>query len=74
MFAQKNNLAEKIRILLLKEKMTVVDLAKATDSSSQNWYNKLSRDNFTEDDLIKIAKATNSVVEINFVRENGEKI
>lgn len=74
MFAQKNNLAEKIRILLLKEKMTVVGLAKATDSSSQNWYNKLSRDNFTEDDLIKIAKATNSVVEINFVRENGEKI
>lgn len=74
MFAKKNNVAEKIKILLVKEKMSVVDLAKATDTSSQNWYNKLGRDNFTEDDLIKIARATNSIVEINFIRENGEKI
>ncbi len=67
-------MAEKIKILLIKTGMNVVQLAKAKETSSQNMYNKLARDNFTIKELQEIAKITGSELEINFVLyRNGKK-
>ena len=66
-------MAEKIKILLIKTKMNVVQLAKAKNTSPQNMYNKLSRDNFTIKELQEIADITGAKLEINFVIErDGE--
>lgn len=67
-------MAEKIKILLIKTGMNVVKLAKAKDTSSQNIYNKLSRDNFTVKELQEIADLTGAELEINFIiYRNGKK-
>lgn len=67
-------MSEKIKILLLKNGWSVVDLAKAKSTSSQNLYNKLGRDNFSEKELQEIADILGVKLEINFVMKNGEKI
>ena len=50
-------MSEKIKIVLLKRKLTVTSLAKALGMSQSNLSNKLSRDNFSEKELAEIAEA-----------------
>lgn len=67
--------SEKIRILLKRKDMSITDLAEKIKTSRQNINNKLSRNNFTEKDLIEIAKAMNCDVSIIFRdKESGEKL
>ena len=40
--------SEKIRILLIKRRMTMSELADKMETTPQNLSNKLNRDNFTE--------------------------
>ncbi|NBH61817.1 transcriptional regulator [Anaerotruncus sp. 80] len=65
---------KKIEVLLAANDMNVVDLAKCLGTSSQNLYNKLSRDNFKVKDLEDIAEATESELEIRFITKDGMKI
>lgn len=51
--------AEKIKILLGRRNMTLGSLAEKTGQSRQNLSNKLARNNFSENELKKIAKALN---------------
>ena len=67
-------MAEKIKIMLLKEKCPVASLAKAMGCTPQNLYNKLKRDNFSEHELQYIAKIMKAKLEINFITGKGEKI
>jgi DNA-binding Xre family transcriptional regulator len=68
-------MSEKIKIVLLKKKMTVTKLAEKIGSSSQNLSNKLSQDNFREKELQEIAEALDCDYEANFVlRDTGEKV
>lgn len=67
-------MAEKIKILLVKTNMNVVQLAKAKGTTSQNLYNKLSRDNFNVNELQEIAELTGAEFEINFVIKKDNKI
>ncbi len=67
-------MAEKIRILLLKKKMSVTDLAKLLDMTPQNLSNKFKRDNFSEKELKQIANALKIDLEMNFILEDGTKI
>jgi len=67
-------MTEKIKILLIKSKMNVVQLAEAKKTSSQNLYNKLSRDNFTVKELQEIAEITGAKLEINFIIERDGQI
>lgn len=50
-------MTEKIRILLIKRKMTVSELAAKLGTSQSNLSNKMSRDNFSEKELLAIASA-----------------
>lgn len=68
-------MSEKIKILLVKRKMTVTQLAKELGTSSQNLSNKLRQDNFRENELKEIAKALDCSFSITFtLNDTGEEI
>lgn len=67
-------MGEKIRILIKRKKVTISELATLISTSNQNLSNKLSRDNFSEQELHQIAEALGCKFEGYFVFEDGEKI
>ena len=69
------SMAEKIKIMLIKKKMSAVDLSKILDCTPTNVYNKLKRDNFSEKELKQIADILNCDFKGTFVmRDTGEEI
>ncbi|TYQ17824.1 UNVERIFIED_CONTAM: Cro/C1-type helix-turn-helix DNA-binding protein [Acetivibrio alkalicellulosi] len=67
-------MGEKLRILLKRKKVTISQLATLIGTTNQNLSNKLTRDNFSEQELHKIAEALGCKFEGFFVFEDGEKI
>lgn len=68
-------MSEKIKIVLLKRKMTVTALADKLGTTRSNLSNKLSRDNFSENELHAIAEALNCDLDMDFIlRDTGEKV
>lgn len=67
-------MAEKIKILLVKKKMSTADLATKLDVTPQNLYNKFKRDNFSEKELVHIAQVLNVKYEGFFILDDGDKI
>lgn len=69
-------MAEKIRIVLVKRgNMSEADLARLLQTSPQNINKKMRRDNFSEEDLIKIADALNCTYEPRFkLNDTGEYV
>ena len=69
------SMTEKIKIALLKRRMSAVQLAEKLGYSSQNLYNKFGRDNFTEKELCDIAKALDCTFDAGFVmNDTGERV
>ncbi|MER2079694.1 helix-turn-helix domain-containing protein [Psychrobacillus psychrotolerans] len=54
--------------------MTITDLAKLINTSTQNLSNKLKRDDFKMSELREIAGALEVVFETYFIMEDGTKI
>ncbi|MBO2536010.1 helix-turn-helix domain-containing protein [Rummeliibacillus suwonensis] len=67
-------MAEKIKILLVKKKMSTTDLAAKLNVTPQNFYNKFKRDNFSEKELVEIAQALGVKYEGFFLLDDGNKI
>lgn len=68
-------MAEKIRVVLKRRGMTVAQLADLTNQTRQNLSNKLTRDNFQEQDIKVIAEALNCDYEAYLVmKDTGEKV
>ncbi len=66
-------MSEKIRILLVKKKLSAVQLAEMLGTSHQNIYNKLKRDNFSEKELNEIANLLNCEFIGNFkIKDTNE--
>ena len=70
------SMSKKIKQLLIEKDTSITQLANLLDTKPQNLTNKLSRDNFSEKDLLKIAKALNCKYEAKFIIEDefGNKI
>lgn len=66
--------AEKIRIAISRQGMTVTKLADATGQTRQNLSNKLSRDNFTVNELQEIADALGVEFVCGFRFPDGQEI
>ena len=67
-------MSEKIKLVLVKRKMSGIDLAEALGCSSQNVYQLLKKDNWTENQLRKIGDKLNCDLEINFrLRDTDER-
>ena len=68
-------MTEKIKIVLLKKKLTVKDLSEQLGCSSQNLSGKFKRDNFSESELIEIAQALDCEYNATFkIKSTGEVI
>lgn len=65
--------SEKIKIIMKRRKMTLKDLAEKTNQSSSNLSNKLSRDNFPENELKEIATALGCEYESHFILCDSEE-
>jgi transcriptional regulator with XRE-family HTH domain len=70
----KLTMGEKIRILLKRNNVTIVELSKRLKTTNQNMANKFKRDNFSVNELEAIAKALDCEFEGYFVDKNGERI
>ena len=69
------DMAMKIRIALLKRNMSITELAEKLGTSRSNLSGKLSRNNFSTQDLVDIAAALDCDLEMNFImKDTSEKI
>ena len=59
-------MSEKIRLVLAKRNKSKAWLAAQLNWSSSNFYNKLKRDNFSEKELVEIAKVLDFTFEAHF--------
>ena len=69
-------MVEKIRILLVKRgNISEAELARRLGLLPQNFNVKMKRDNFTDNDLQRIAEALNCTFKVGFVlNDTGEEI
>ena len=69
------SMGEKIKVVLGRRNMTLGELAEKTGQTRQNLSNKISRDNFTEKELHKIAEALGCSYFAGFtLNDTGENI
>ena len=61
------SMSEKIRITLVKRKISITELASNLGTSQSNLSNKLKRDNFSEKELNQIADILNCDFKGTFV-------
>ena len=68
------NLTEKLKIAMLKQKMTQTALAGLTFQSQNNLSMKCKTNNFKLSEYEKLVNALGCTLEINIILPNGEKI
>lgn len=67
-------MSEKIRLVLAKKNKSKAWLAEQLNWSTSNLYNKFKRDNFSEKEILEIARVLDCTFEANFVlNDSGEK-
>ena len=68
------SVAEKIRLIMNRQKITMGELAEASGQTRQNLSNKMNRGNFTERDIQTLANALGCTAEITFRMPDGTEI
>ena len=68
------SISEQIKILCIRNNMSVAELARRLGQSPQNFNAKLKRESFTVCELERMAEAVNAKFERNFVLYNGDKV
>ena len=66
--------SEQIRGLCVRTGVSLSELARRINQTTQNFNAKLKRNTITQDELNQIAKALNVTYEQNFVLSNGELV
>ena len=61
------NIADDIKIICIKKKVSLSELAEKTEQSQPNLTNKLKRNDFKTSELEKIATALNAELNVRFV-------
>ncbi|MGV8154214.1 MAG: helix-turn-helix transcriptional regulator [Alkaliphilus sp.] len=70
----KLSMSEKIRLILRRKNITIVELANRIGTTNQNLANKFKRDNFSMKELDEIAKALDCEFEGIFIDNDGNRI
>lgn len=70
----KMTVAEKIRVLMKRQDMSMSELAAATGQTRQNLSNKMNRDNFSEKEIESMAAALGCTVQIKFIAADGAEL
>ena len=68
------SVAEKLRLIMKRQNMTMGELAEASGQTRQNLSNKMTRGNFTEKDIESLASALGCSANIIFVLPDGTEI
>lgn len=68
------SVAEKLRLIMKRQNMTMGELAEASGQTRQNLSNKMTRGNFTEKDIESLASALECSVKISFILPDGTEI
>mgnify|MGYP002772325751 FL=1 len=68
------SVAEKLRLIMKRQNMTMGELAEASGQTRQNLSNKMTRGNFTEKDIETLAAALGCNVKILFTLPDGTTI
>lgn len=70
------SMSKKIKQLLIEKDTSITQLASLLGTKPQNITNKLTRDNFSEKDLLEIARVLNCKYEAKFIIEDetGNKL
>ena len=68
------SVAEKLRLIMKRQNMTMGELAEASGQTRQNLSNKMTRGNFTEKDIESMASALGCSAKIIFVFPDGTEI
>lgn len=66
--------SEQIRVLCVITGVSLSELARRINQTTQNFNTKLKRNTITQDELNQIAKALNVTYEQYFVLSNGELV
>ena len=66
-------MSEKIRLVLAKRDKSKAWLAEQLNMSTSNLNNKLKRDNFSEKELVQIAKVLNCTFEAYFALNDSDE-
>lgn len=66
--------AEKIRLIMKRQRMTLGELAEKSGQTRQNLSNKMSRGNFTEKDIAVLAASLECSAKITFTMPDGTEI
>lgn len=66
-------MSEKIRLVLAKRNKSKAWLAEQLNCSTSNLYNKFKRDNFSEKELVEIARVLDCTFEANFVLNESDE-
>lgn len=66
--------SEQIKVLCVRNNISVSELARRVGTSPQNFNAKMKRESFTIGDLEQIAEVTGCSFERNFILKNGDKI
>ena len=67
-------ISEQIKVLCVRNNISVSELARRMGTSPQNFNAKLKRETFTVEDLEQIAEANDSAFERKFILKNGDEI
>ena len=67
-------IAEQIKILCIRNDISVAELARRLGTSPQNFNAKMKRESLTVVDMERIAQVTGTTFKREFVLENGETI
>lgn len=68
------SVAEKLRLIMKRQNMTMGELAEASGQTRQNLSNKMTRGNFTEKDIESLASALGCSVKSSFILPDGTEI
>lgn len=67
-------LSEQIKILCVRNNISVAELARRLGTSPQNLNGKMKRESFTVVDMERIAQVTGTTFKREFVLKNGDTI
>jgi transcriptional regulator with XRE-family HTH domain len=67
-------ISEQIKVLCVRNNISVAELARRMGKSPQNLNSKLKRECFTIAELEKIAEVVEARLERNFILTNGERV
>lgn len=62
---------EKIKTIMLRQKVSMGEMAEGTNQSRQNLSNKMKRDDFSEKELVRMAAVLGCTVEVIFRDADG---